>query len=94
MEVGSLITSRPRVAVVGATGAVGVEIIACLEQRNFPVESLKLLASPRSAGKTLPFRGREIAIEALDENSFDGIDLGLFSAGSGISRHYGPLAVS
>jgi len=93
MEVGSLIASRPRVAVVGATGAVGVEIIKCLEQRNFPVASLRLLASPRSAGKTLPYRGRDIPVEALDEDSFDGIDLGLFSAGSGISKHYGPLAV-
>jgi aspartate-semialdehyde dehydrogenase len=81
------------VAIVGATGAVGAEFIGCLERRDFPVSSLRLLASPRSAGKRMRFRGQEIAIEALDERSFDGIDVALFSAGSGVSKQYAPIAV-
>jgi aspartate-semialdehyde dehydrogenase len=85
--------SEPRVAVVGATGAVGIELIRCLEQRNFPVKSLRLLASKRSAGKTLPFRGQEILVEELNEANFHDIDLALFSAGSGPSKAFGPLAV-
>jgi aspartate-semialdehyde dehydrogenase len=84
---------RPAVAIVGATGAVGVEIAGCLERRGFPLSSLRLLASPRSAGKRIPFRGQEIEVEALNEKSFDGIDIALFSAGSGISRQYAPIAV-
>lgn len=88
------LNGRPAsVAIVGATGAVGAEFIGCLERRNFPVSTLRLLASPRSAGKRMSFRGREIAIEALDEHSFDGIDIALFSAGSGISKQYAPIAV-
>ena len=59
--------SQPRVAVVGATGAVGIELIRCLEQRNFPLSSLRLLASKRSAGRTLPFRGREITVGVYEE---------------------------
>jgi aspartate-semialdehyde dehydrogenase len=86
--------SRPRnVAIVGATGAVGIEILKCLEERNFPVKSLRLFASSRSAGKTLPFRGQQIAIEALGPDSFKGIDIALFSAGSGTSKEYAPIAV-
>jgi aspartate-semialdehyde dehydrogenase len=85
--------SQPRVAIVGATGAVGVELIRCLEQRDFPLSSLRLLASKRSVGRTLPFRGREIAVEELNEDNFHDIDLALFSAGSGPSKHFGPLAV-
>jgi len=81
------------VAIVGATGAVGAEFIGCLERRNFPVSRLRLLASPRSAGKRTAFRGQEIAIEALNERSFEGIDIALFSAGSGVSKLYAPLAV-
>jgi aspartate-semialdehyde dehydrogenase len=80
-------------AIVGATGAVGAEFIGCLERRNFPVSSLRLLASPRSAGKRMRFRGQEIAVEALNERSFDGIDIALFSAGSGVSKQYAPIAV-
>jgi aspartate-semialdehyde dehydrogenase len=88
------LNGRPAsVAIVGATGAVGAEFIGCLERRNFPVSTLRLLASPRSAGKRMSFRGREIAIEALDEHSFDGIEIALFSAGSGISKQYAPIAV-
>jgi aspartate-semialdehyde dehydrogenase len=80
------------VAVVGATGAVGNEMISILEERNFPVGQLKLLASERSRGKKLEFRGREVAVEVLDENSFSGIEIGLFSAGGSISQKYAPIA--
>ena len=66
------------VAVVGATGAVGNEMIATLEQRNFPVEKLRLFASERSEGKTLEFQGNEIPVENLNESSFKGIDIALF----------------
>jgi aspartate-semialdehyde dehydrogenase len=83
----------PAVAIVGATGAVGIELLRCLEKRRFPLSRLRLLASPRSAGRTLPFRGRELPVEALDERSFDGIDIALFSAGGAISRIYAPVAV-
>jgi aspartate-semialdehyde dehydrogenase len=85
--------ANPVVAIVGATGAVGVELLHCLEARGFPLSRLKLLASPRSAGKTLPFRGQGLVIEALDEGSFEGVDIALFSAGSGISKRYAAAAV-
>jgi aspartate-semialdehyde dehydrogenase len=81
------------VAIVGASGAVGVELVRCLEQRDFPVSELKLFASARSAGKTLEFRGRPIEIRELGEQSFRGVDLALFSAGASISRRYAPIAV-
>jgi len=81
------------VAIVGATGAVGVEFLSCLEQRNFPLGSLRLLASARSAGKTMNFRGSDIRVEALTESSFEGVDIALFSAGGGISLTFGPIAV-
>ena len=82
-----------RVAVVGATGAVGVEMLRVMERRNFPVSSLRLLASARSAGHTLKFRDQDVAVEALNVNSFEGIDIALFSAGGGISKEYAPIAV-
>ncbi|MBR2911893.1 MAG: aspartate-semialdehyde dehydrogenase, partial [Lentisphaeria bacterium] len=63
------------VAVAGATGAVGVEMVKTLEKRNFPVKNLRLLASARSAGKTMKFHGEDIVIEELTENSFKGIDV-------------------
>ena len=85
--------SPPTVAIVGATGAVGGELLSILAEREFPVRELRLLASPRSAGKTLTFRDHDIGVEALDEHSFDGVDLALFSAGSGIARDYAPIAV-
>ncbi|MBO1075774.1 aspartate-semialdehyde dehydrogenase [Roseomonas marmotae] len=85
--------ANPVVAIVGATGAVGVELLHCLEARGFPLSRLKLLASPRSAGKTLSFRGQELVVEALDEASFEGVDIALFSAGSGISKRYAAVAV-
>jgi len=80
------------VAVAGATGAVGNQMIACLEERNFPLKSLKLLASVRSVGKTLKFRGEAIPVEELKENSFAGIDIALFSAGGGTSLKFAPAA--
>jgi aspartate-semialdehyde dehydrogenase len=85
--------SKPNVAVVGATGAVGLEMIKTLEKRNFPVGQLTLLASARSAGKTLPFRGRQIAVKELTKDSFAGVDLALFSAGGAISKEFAPIAV-
>ena len=78
---------------MGATGAVGVEMLRVMERRNFPVASLRLLASPRSAGKTLKFRGEDVPVEALNVNSFEGIDVALFSAGGDTSREFGPVAV-
>ena len=81
------------VAIVGATGAVGVEMIRTLEKRNFPVGKLTLLASARSAGKEAEFRGKKIVIEELKEDSFKGVDVALFSAGGSISKHFIPFAV-
>ena len=81
--------NRPlHVAIAGATGAVGVEMIKTLERRNFPVASLKLLASARSAGKKMKFRGEEITIEEMTESSFKGVDVALFSAGAGVSKQF------
>ena len=80
------------VAVVGASGAVGVELVRCLAERDFPVAELRLFASARSAGKRLHFRGRALPIEELAEQSLRGVDLALFSAGSAISKRYAPLA--
>jgi len=82
-----------KVAVVGATGAVGRTMTAILEERNFPIESLTLLASPRSAGTKFKFKGEEIAVQELQEDSFAGLDIALFSAGASVSREYAPLAV-
>jgi aspartate-semialdehyde dehydrogenase len=83
---------KPHVAVVGATGAVGIEMIQTLEKRNFPVSKLTLLASKRSIGKKLKFRGEEIAVKELTKDSFAGIDIALFSAGGSISKEYAPIA--
>lgn len=82
-----------RVAIVGASGAVGVEMLRVMERRNFPVASLRLLASPRSAGKSLEFRGESFPISPLTLDSFRDIDIALFSAGGGISRDYAKAAV-
>ena len=81
------------VAIVGATGAVGIEMMRTLEKRGFPVSKLTLLASARSAGKTLAFNGEEIAVTELTANSFEGVDVALFSAGGGISKEFAPFAV-
>jgi len=83
---------KPHVAVVGATGAVGLEMIKTLERRNFRAANLTLLASARSIGKKLKFRGDEIAIKELGRDSFQGIDIALFSAGGGISKEFAPFA--
>jgi aspartate-semialdehyde dehydrogenase len=82
------------VAVVGATGAVGVEMIQTLERRNFPVRNLRLFASERSVGKTLKFKGTEIAVELLTRDGFRGIDFALFSAGASRSKEFAGAAVS
>ena len=81
------------VAVLGATGAVGTELLSLLEQRNFPISRLKLLASPRSAGKTCQFRGELIPVEVLSEGAFCNVDLVLASAGASLSREWAPKAV-
>jgi aspartate-semialdehyde dehydrogenase len=81
-----------RVAVVGATGAVGNLMVRVLEERGFPVVDLKLLASSRSVGKTMMFKGRPLAVEELREDSFKGIEVALFSAGGSVSRKFGPIA--
>jgi aspartate-semialdehyde dehydrogenase len=83
----------PTVAVVGATGAVGIEILKCLEERNFPVSSLRLLASARSAGKKMTFKKQDVDVQELTENSFSGVDIAFFSAGSGISKKFASFAV-
>jgi aspartate-semialdehyde dehydrogenase len=80
------------VAVAGATGAVGNQMITCLEERNFPVRKIKLLASRRSVGRTLDFKGNPVAVEELTEGSFRGVDIALFSAGGGTSKTFAPLA--
>ncbi len=81
------------IAVVGATGAVGEEMKLVLEQRNFPVKNLILLASSRSEGKEYNFRGEKVTVQELKDNSFAGIDIALFSAGDEVSKHFAPLAV-
>jgi aspartate-semialdehyde dehydrogenase len=87
------VKNDPVIAIAGATGAVGAEFIATMDKRRFPVGKLKALASARSAGKSLAFRGQEVVIEELTANSFDGVDIALFSAGSGVSRQFSPSAV-
>ena len=87
-------TTGFHVAIVGATGAVGAELLKLLEQRQFPLRGLKLLASPKSAGKVLKFKGEEISVEALSDDSFRSVDIALFSAGASTSREYARHAVS
>ena len=82
-----------KVAVAGATGAVGREILKVLEDREFPVTDLRLLASERSAGKKLAFRGSEVEVQVLAEDSFTGTDMAFFSAGGDLSRKFVPHAV-
>ena len=84
----------PHVAIVGATGAVGVEMLLCLEQRNFQLSELTLLASSRSAGRKMKFRGEEITVKELTHDAFEGIDIALFSAGGGISLEFAPSAAA
>src|SRR5580658_9991431 len=85
--------ARPHIAIVGATGAVGLEMIKTLETRKFPAGQLTLLASARSAGKELPFRGQPVKVRELKADSFPGIDIALFSAGGSISKEFAPKAV-
>jgi len=83
----------PVVAIAGATGAVGVELMQCLEQRKFPLAELRLLASARSAGKTMKFRGSDVAVQELTDKSLEGVDIALFSAGGAQSKRFAPAAV-
>jgi aspartate-semialdehyde dehydrogenase len=85
---------NPVVAVVGATGAVGVEFLRCFEHRKFPVKELRLLASSRSAGKQMTFRGQQHTVQELKDEAFDGVDIAFFSAGGKISREYAPKAAA
>jgi aspartate-semialdehyde dehydrogenase len=81
------------VAIAGATGAVGQELLSLLEERNFPLKSLKLLASARSAGKKIKFKGEDITVQELRHDSFEGVDLLLAAASGSISKEYVPSAV-
>lgn len=85
--------STPHIAIVGATGAVGLEMLRTLERRQFPVGEIRLLASARSVGKTLAFAGRDLPVKELTEDAFLGIDIAFFSAGGGISKRFVPAAV-
>jgi aspartate-semialdehyde dehydrogenase len=86
------LSRKYNVAILGATGAVGTELLALLEERNFPLGKLKVLASERSAGKSIKFAGEDIIIEAVNESSFDGVDIVLASAGGSISKQWLPIA--
>src|SRR5690554_1607703 len=84
---------KKNIAIIGATGAVGQELLAILEQRQFPIQSLKLLASKRSAGKEITFKNQTITIEELSHDSFEGVDIVFSAAGGSISAEYVPSAV-
>jgi len=86
------LSRKYNVAILGATGAVGTELLALLKERNFPLGKLKVLASERSAGKSIRFAGEDIIIEAVSESSFDGVDIVLASAGGSISKQWLPIA--
>ncbi|TET16792.1 MAG: aspartate-semialdehyde dehydrogenase [Dehalococcoidia bacterium] len=90
--VGSVVTRKYHTAIVGATGLVGQEFINILEQREFPMASVHLLASDRSAGKKLFVNHQEIEVEEVTPNSFDQVDIALFSAGGEVSKHFAPIA--
>ncbi len=92
MQSGRPAGPEPVVAIVGATGAVGAELIRCLEQRRFPLSELKLFASARSAGGTRHYLGRALPVHELTEDSLRGVDVALFSAGSATSRRFAPGA--
>ncbi|CAL5430525.1 unnamed protein product [Camellia sinensis] len=89
----SLRDDAPSLAVVGVTGAVGQEFLSVLSDRSFPYRSIKMLASKRSAGKHLTFEGNDYVVEELTPESFNGVDIALFSAGGSISKKFGPIAV-
>ena len=82
-----------RVAILGATGAVGTELLELLQSRNFPIADLKLLASPRSAGRTISFQGEELPVEPVTDDSFENVDIVLASAGGSTSKTWAPKAV-
>ncbi|NEO22074.1 MULTISPECIES: aspartate-semialdehyde dehydrogenase [unclassified Moorena] len=86
-------SSQVRLAILGATGAVGEELRLLLQSRNFPLADLKLLASPRSAGRVIPFQGEKLRVEAVGEHSFDQVDLVLASAGGATSKAWAAIAV-
>lgn len=86
------LSRNPVVAVVGATGAVGAEMLHCLNRRRFPAAQVRVFASEKSAGKVVPFGGGTLTVEALSEQAFDGVDVALFASSSGISRQYVPVA--
>jgi aspartate-semialdehyde dehydrogenase len=86
--------SQPVVAVVGATGVVGREMLRTLERRNFPCARVVALASERSAGSEVPFKGGVLKVEKLTADSFAGIDIALFSAGGGTSKEFAPIAAA
>src|SRR6266446_973466 len=85
-------SNKLHVAIVGATGAVGIEMMKTLAKRKFPVGKLTLLASARSAGKRLPFDGGDVEVRELTEDAFKGVDIALFSAGGSISKKFAPFA--
>ena len=84
----------PRVAILGATGAVGRTMLEVLEERDLPIDELVLLASERSAGTKVQFKGEELTVQAVSADSFDGIDVAIFSAGATRSREWAPVAVA
>ena len=86
-------SNAPNVAIAGVTGAVGQEFLKVLAERGFPIGDLRLLASARSTGKTVEFKGKTRTVEELTADSFRGVDLALFSAGGSISKEFAPLAV-
>lgn len=88
------LTKSYSVAVLGATGAVGTELLELLERRNFPIADIKLLASSRSSGRTLKFKGEELPVEPVSERAFNQVDLVLASAGGAISKFWAPIAVA
>jgi aspartate-semialdehyde dehydrogenase len=82
------------VAIIGATGAVGAEMLRCLERRNFPVTGLRAFASERSVGKTVQFKAKPVTLELLTDSAFDGVDLALFASSASVSRKFVPAAVA
>ncbi len=86
--------SEKVVALVGATGAVGTEMLGVLEKRNFPVKDLKLFAAPEDKGKKIKFKGEELVVDVINDDSFKGVDIALFSAGKGVSQNYKDLVVN
>ena len=82
----------PSIAIAGVTGAVGQDLLRILNERDFPIGKIKMLASARSKGKEIEFRNQKYIVEELTENSFDGVDIALFSAGGGRSKQFAPAA--